>query len=660
MAKASPSKTGKSWRWSCVTLAVVALLVAPPSPAEAAINFYRLGKRISYTQTDDSQPTTPVAMDGGVDMFADNPSNLTSARVFSTSPTVLSPASPFILTEFSPGYWNSSQFYSSLEEMDTNLPPGDIFGYLIEGGDFGARLALLTIPATNLFAPDVPYFTGSSFSELNSLDTTAPYTLNWNGYTPLDGTTEAPIFFSIYRVSDGQFMIGTTVSNTDTSFEIPADTLAPETEYRAGLAYSSRVNSFDAGFVDGDASITFDLNTNLTFTTAPVGELSRSGVPEPASTILALGGLLAMVALRRKRPARRVCPLLVVTLVMTYSSAAEANIDFYRLGKRFTYTQTDDSQPTTPVAIDGGVDLFTGSPSDLTSARAFSTIPTAPGPVFEFILTEFSPGYWNSSRFYDSLEEMDMELPPGDTFGYLIEGGDLGSQLALLPTPATNLFTPDVPYFTGSSFSELNSLDTTAPYTLNWNGYTPVDGTTEAPIFFSIYRVSDGQFMIGTTVSNTVTSIEIPANTLAPETEYRAGLAYSSRVNTFDAGFVDGDASITFDLATNLDFTTAPFLAGDYNRDERRGAADYTVWRNTLDQTGLTPFSGADGDGDGSILAADYDVWKANYGEMGAGAGAGATSLASAVPEPAGLALAICGLIATIFAHRATFQVHRI
>ena len=39
--------------------------------------------------------------------------------------------------------------------------------------------------------------------------------------------------------------------------------------------------------------------------------------------------------------------------------------------------------------------------------------------------------------------------------------------------------------------------------------------------------------------------------------------------------------------------------------------------RNTLDQTGLTPFSGADGDGDGSILAADYDVWKANYGEMG-------------------------------------------
>jgi hypothetical protein len=340
------------------------------------------------------------------------------------------------------------------------------------------------------------------------------------------------------------------------------------------------------------------------------------------------------------------------------SSYAEANIDFYRLGKRIAYVQTDDSQPTTPTAFDSGFDLLTGNPSDLTSARAFSTIPTAPGPVFEFIFTEFSPGYWNSSRFYASLPEMDTEVSPGDTFGYLIEGGGLGPQLALLPTPTTNLFAADVPYFTGSTFSDLNALDTTSPYTVNWNGYTPVDGINDAPIFFSIFRISDGQFMIGTTVANTVTSFEIPANTLAPETEYRAILAYSSRVNSIDAGFVDADSSITFDLNTDLTFTTAAFLPGDYNRDGVVGAADYTVWRNTLNQTDVDPYSGADGDGDGDITPADYDVWKANYGN--GGAGGGGVALASAVPEPAGLALAIFGLMVIVAGHRATFRVRPI
>lgn len=53
---------------------------------------------------------------------------------------------------------------------------------------------------------------------------------------------------------------------------------------------------------------------------------------------------------------------------------------------------------------------------------------------------------------------------------------------------------------------------------------------------------------------------------------------------------------------------------GDYNADLVVNAADYTVWRDTLNATGLTPFSGADGNGDGSVTEADYDVWRGNYG----------------------------------------------
>jgi hypothetical protein len=87
-----------------------------------------------------------------------------------------------------------------------------------------------------------------------------------------------------------------------------------------------------------------------------------------------------------------------------------------------------------------------------------------------------------------------------------------------------------------------------------------------------------------------------------------------------------------------------PAVFGDYNDDGTANAADYTVWRNTLGQTGLALYSGADGNGDGMITRADYDVWKQRYGETVNGLGAGSTeqgagsfagSLRSALPATA-------------------------
>jgi hypothetical protein len=201
------------------------------------------------------------------------------------------------------------------------------------------------------------------------------------------------------------------------------------------------------------------------------------------------------------------------------------------------------------------------------------------------------------------------------------------------------LFSPDVPYYTGDTHERLTNFDVAAPFTFTWNGYTPAAGITDAPIFFSILRVSDGQPVGGTIVSNSTTSYVLPAGALAPETQYRASLDYSSRQVTFDAGFGDADATALYDLVTEITFTTAPILPGDYNRNHAVDAADYTVWRNTLGQMNVPPFAGADGNGDGKILAADYDVWKANYGNSSPAAGASNAT----VPEPAAWLLAGVG-----------------
>ena len=77
-------------------------------------------------------------------------------------------------------------------------------------------------------------------------------------------------------------------------------------------------------------------------------------------------------------------------------------------------------------------------------------------------------------------------------------------------------------------------------------------------------------------------------------------------------------------------------LSGDYNKDLIVDAADYTVWRDTMGQSGY--HRAADGNGDGVVDALDYGVWQSNFGRVWSAAGSGAGS-GAAVTEPTSLAL---------------------
>ncbi|WP_146563700.1 hypothetical protein [Posidoniimonas corsicana] len=70
----------------------------------------------------------------------------------------------------------------------------------------------------------------------------------------------------------------------------------------------------------------------------------------------------------------------------------------------------------------------------------------------------------------------------------------------------------------------------------------------------------------------------------------------------------------------------------DFNADGLVDAADYTLWRDSLDQQ-VAPFTSADADGDGHVTQSDYLVWRTNYGATGV------LASPAAVPEPGGLAL---------------------
>jgi hypothetical protein len=58
-----------------------------------------------------------------------------------------------------------------------------------------------------------------------------------------------------------------------------------------------------------------------------------------------------------------------------------------------------------------------------------------------------------------------------------------------------------------------------------------------------------------------------------------------------------------------------PSQPGDYNFGGFVDAADYVLWRKTLNTAGVPAYTGSDGDGDTTIDQDDYGVWRAHYGQ---------------------------------------------
>ena len=81
-------------------------------------------------------------------------------------------------------------------------------------------------------------------------------------------------------------------------------------------------------------------------------------------------------------------------------------------------------------------------------------------------------------------------------------------------------------------------------------------------------------------------------------------------------------------------------LAGDYNRDGRVDAADYTVWRDRRGQTFALPGENPLAATPGLVDAEDYAYWRQHFGAVGASA-----AVAIGVPEPSAALLALMALI---------------
>jgi autotransporter-associated beta strand protein len=123
--------------------------------------------------------------------------------------------------------------------------------------------------------------------------------------------------------------------------------------------------------------------------------------------------------------------------------------------------------------------------------------------------------------------------------------------------------------------------------------------------------------------------------------------AISGSVSNIVLGVVSGGFNYSLvnnTLATSIDLLVSPQLLGDYNNDGQVNAADYTVWRNYVGQPAGTLLNDNTGVAIGSQ---QFALWKSNYGNV---PGGGSVLESEAVPEPAGLALVMIGICATMMA----------
>ena len=141
--------------------------------------------------------------------------------------------------------------------------------------------------------------------------------------------------------------------------------------------------------------------------------------------------------------------------------------------------------------------------------------------------------------------------------------------------------------------------------------------------------------------AGTVTvDLEIGLNGMnhAGEESIMTTVAFGTGAAVYNASLDRGSHSLGGDTP-ELTITACAKTAGDYNGNCIVDAADYTAWRDTLNQAVDNPGDGADGNNSGTVESGDYTVWKNNFGTV-AGAASGSGSLGGpAVPEPSSLAM---------------------
>jgi hypothetical protein len=255
----------------------------------------------------------------------------------------------------------------------------------------------------------------------------------------------------------------------------------------------------------------------------------------------------------------RTVNLLITSSLLLGATAlpGRAVITSYSLNQFADYVQTNNAQPAS-----GSFDFFP------TIRYTDSADLTGGGVFYNDVQSSFrldtplpsGSGFFISALFnYSTRAELEAAFPDGTDYIYTISGGTLGIQAAALdPFRPVRRFVDDVPFLTGTTYSQLQGLDPSQPFTVTFNGtsFAPIPEVFNSKSF-SISPASGGASIFNVSLDPSDTSTLLPANILAPNTPYNFSLGYTRSTFVPNAGF-GGASSFTSSLTT----TTGSFITG--------------------------------------------------------------------------------------------------
>ena len=246
--------------------------------------------------------------------------------------------------------------------------------------------------------------------------------------------------------------------------------------------------------------------------------------------------------------------LLLSVAALSLPSAVSAQVTDWLVAKGPNHEQT--AADTAPAVVSDWraiLNVVTSAPTDATSV----TISGGGLPAALPFSRQGSTGTWRAQASFPTQAQLDAFFPSASTYTLTLSGGTLGTLTQSVPLGPEGY--PEVPYLTGSTWTDLALVNAEQDLALSWND--PGTLTAGAGVTRLGLRDAGGTEVFVDLTAGANAAAVLPANTLTPQSAYEGTLQFTNETSVSGAGGFGADGSAlhytttTFSAATMVDAT---------------------------------------------------------------------------------------------------------